>query len=110
MLVKHPEFLKGFTEPDTFGGELLFFKHGETIFSLAMRPEQKLIWVMGALGHGVEWLRALKKWGLREGYEWVGFKTKRENKAVQALAKYWKGRLMAVTDSGDEYCVPLMGR
>lgn len=105
-----PSMASGFLEEDSFGGELFFFHHGATVFSVALRPSQRLMWIMGALGGGLEWLRELKKFGLCNGYEWIGFKCRRDNASVQSLARYWKAQLMCATDSGDEFCAPLKGR
>ena len=105
-----PDLADEFLEPDVFGGETVFFIHGETIMAVALRSSQKLLWVTGVLGGGLDWLWELKKFGLSNGYEWLGFKVKRGLPWGKAIARYGKARLMAETPSGDEYCASLNAR
>lgn len=105
-----PDLADEFLERDAFGEETMFLQHGETIIAISLRPSQKLLWVMGVLGGGLEWLRELKKFGLCNGYEWLGFKVKRGLPWGKAIARYGKARLMAETPSGDEYCASLNAR
>jgi hypothetical protein len=107
---QRPDLADEFLEQDAFGGETLFFRHESTIIAIALRPTQKLLWVMGVLGGGLEWLWELKKFGLSNGYEWLGFKVKRGLPWGKAIARYGKARLMAATPSGDEYCASLHTR
>ncbi len=107
---ERPDLADEFLEPDAFGGETVFLVHGSTVLAVALRPSQRLIWVTGVLGGGLEWLRELKKLGLSSGYQWLGFKVKRGLPWGAAIARYGKARLMAETPSGDEYCASLLAR
>ena len=114
MLVsKRPDLLEDFTAPDPQGGLPLFLADddAETLLSLSLRKEQKLIWVTGVLGKGLKGLRHMKKFGLENGYEWIGFKVRIGSEAWgKGIVRYSKARLMVETSTGNEYCASLHSR
>ena len=99
-----------FTEPNPLGGEDLFFESGGTLLSLALVPAQRLIWITGVFGGGLEWLWDLQKYGLSNGYDWLGFKVKKGLPWGKAIVRFSKAHLMAETPSGDEYCASMRAR
>ncbi len=107
---KRPELLAEFTEADSQGGKPLFLSDGTTLLSLALRPEQKLIWITGVLGSGLNWMFELQRIGLLDGYEWIGFKVKADLPWGKAIARFSKAKLMTSTPGGDEYCASLRAR
>ena len=107
---ERPDLADEFLEPDQLGGEQLFLEHEGTLLAVSLRKDQKLIWVMGLLGSGLEWLWELQKFGLSNGYDWLGFKVKKGLPWGKAIVRFSKARLMAETPSGDEYCASMRAR
>ena len=107
---QRPDLAEEFIEPDGQGGEQLFIVEGKTLVSVALRADQRMIWVTGVLGAGLEWLWELQKLGLANGYEWIGFKVKKGLPWGRAIVRFSKAKLMAETPSGDEYCASLLVR
>lgn len=107
---QRPDLHDEFMELDILNGEPLFIEYKGTLLSLRLRKEQKLIWIMGVLGQGLEWLWELQKYGLFNGYEWLGFKVKKGLPWGSSIVRFSKARLMAETPSGDEYCASMRAR
>lgn len=105
-----PDLVDEFLEPDVQGGDQQFLVHEGTLLSLALRPDQKLIWITGVLGRGMTWVWELQRFGLHNGYEWLGFKVKQELPWGKAIVRFSKAQLMASTPTGDEYCTSLRAR
>ncbi len=82
----------------------------KTVLSLSLRPEQKLIWVTGVLGKGLDWFFELQRIGLANGYEWAGFRVEPNMPWGKSIAKFCKAELMASDEKGNEYCVSLRAR
>ena len=101
IALRRPDLVSEFLEAT------LFLTDGKNFLSLALNPEQKMIWISGILGQGLDWMRWLKRWGLYNGYEWIGFKVKAGLPWGEVIARYSKARLMAVTPSGNEFCASL---
>ena len=105
-----PELVGEFTELNPFGGEDAFFQAPGAVLSLALVPADRLIWITGVFGGGLEWLWDLQRFGLSNGYEQIGFKVKRGSPWGRAVVRFSKARLMAETPSGDEYCASMRAR
>lgn len=102
--VRRPDLVGGFLEADAF-----LIDEG-TLMSVRLVPEKRMIWISGLLGKGLGPWREIRRWGLSNGYDWVGFKVQKSGGLHSSLIKYLKAKLMAETLSGREYCAPLRAR
>lgn len=104
------EDLKQFMEKDKYGDKEVFLSDGKVYLCLSFRDSHKLMWVMGAVGSGVKWMWELQKLGLSNGYEYIGFKVKKDLPWGKSLVKFTKARLIESTPTGDEYYYSLRAR
>lgn len=107
---KIPDYADAFMAEDKFGGSPFYLNSGKAVLSLSFRPEQKMIWITGVVGTGIEWLYSLRQFGLALGYEWAGFKVRRGTRWAKTMAKFSKAQLMASDETGDEYLASLKAR
>lgn len=105
-----PEAVDEFLAPDGLGGVPVYLTDGRTVLSLALRKAERLVWIMGVHGGGLEWLFELRRLALGAGYDSVGFKVKPGTRWAVSMAKFSKARLVASTKDGDEYVASLRAR
>lgn len=91
LAVKDRLTLEQIRELDPFAE---FVKEGNSFLALKAFGKNGL-WVDWSVGEGLDWMHKIRDFARRNNIKVVAFETKSDNKAVLAIAKYWKARRIA---------------
>lgn len=95
---------------DSFSGAEFYFQNGNDYLSLTTRVKYNMLWVDGIYAKGLDSLRELVNTAKAAEFDFIGFATTEDNRAVNALAKYTKAQIMMRKNGRIEYCAKLKAR